>query len=75
MTNARCKFRVDSVNRRGSKWETISLITEYDDALPEDTKFSESTPYGKLTFELTNPALIGKFNPGEAYYLDLTPAK
>ncbi len=75
MPKARCKFRVQEVTRMGSggNMERIKLSAEYDPNDPDDTKFAEATPQGTLDFHLSNPALVGTFNPGEVYYLDLIP--
>ena len=78
MTKARCKFRVGSVVRSvgasaDSDYETIKLHAHYDPDDPEDTRFSRATPSGNLEFTLSNPNLLGKFRPGETYYLDLSP--
>ena len=74
MTKARCKFVVSLVSRSSSTFEEIKLEARYDpDLSEEDAAFSASTPSGTLTFSISNPKLIGKFNPGEAYYVDLTP--
>lgn len=50
----------------------IKLHTEYDPDDPEDTKFSTATPSGDMNFYLSNPRLIGKFKPGDTFYVDLT---
>ncbi len=43
------------------------------DGLDEDNTFAKFSPQGDLSITITNPALIGQFQPGEAYYLDFTP--
>jgi hypothetical protein len=44
----------------------------YDPTQPEDQRFAKATPSGSLTITVDNPALT--FEPGKAYYLDITPA-
>ena len=69
---ARCKFRVSKVD---PIWdgEMITLHTQYDPEDPEDTKFSAATPSGNMEFHLSNPNLVGTFQVGQVYYVDLTP--
>ena len=80
MPHARCKFKVVSVLMTGKEYgtedksaETITLSTHSEENEPEDTKFSAATPIGKLEFKLTNPNLLGQFQPGQSYYIDLVP--
>jgi len=42
---------------------------------PENKTFSEYTPSANVSIHISNPALIGTFNPGEEYYLDFTKAE
>ena len=73
MVLARCKFQVAEVtDQYGGADQTIRMHTIYDENDPEDTKFSSATPWGKFEFGLSNPHLIGKFEVGQVYYLDLT---
>lgn len=44
------------------------------DGLDEDNQFAKFSPSGSLTLTVANPALLGKFKPGEKYYLDFTKA-
>ena len=48
----------------------------YDDTgLDEDNTFAKFSPGAKLDINIANPALWGKFEVGEKYYLDFTPAE
>ena len=49
------------------------LLDNSPDATPEDQMFTKYTPTGDLSFTCQNPALSGKFLPGQVYYLDLVP--
>ena len=72
----RCKFRVESVTRFASAYEQIKLSAVYDDGISkENASFAASTPSGALEITVTNPAVIGKFVPGDYYYLDLIPVE
>ena len=41
----------------------------------ENNTYSRWTPNANLKMVITNPALFGKFNVGEEYYLDFTKAE
>lgn len=41
----------------------------------EDNTFARFSPSGELGLTITNPALRGKFAPGQKFYLDFTPAE
>jgi hypothetical protein len=79
----RCKFVVQEVTRQQwncadagqpKKWAErikLSAICSGDD--PESVSFSKATPQGEMTFTVSNPAVIGQFEPGDEVYLDLIP--
>ena len=84
MTQTRCKFQVSEVAR--VNWgrvgqekdapfiERIKLTAVYDDGLSkENASFASATPSGDLSFTVSNPRVIGTFEPGDYYYLDLIP--
>ena len=71
MPQTRCKFRVIE-NKRQQGSDVVTLCPEYSES-PEDRTFSATTPSGKLEINVTNRAVIGKFMPGDFYFLDLTP--
>ena len=74
MPRARCKFRITSVEKFEQS-ETIHLQAQYDPNDPEDTKFSEATPWGEFKAGISNPRLIGMFVLGDVYYVDLVPVE
>jgi hypothetical protein len=41
----------------------------------EDNTYARYTPSGDITLTVTNPDLAGKFTPGQALYVDFTPAE
>lgn len=45
-----------------------------DDGSDEDNSFARWTPLADLRMTITNPALIGKFQPGQTFYVDFTEA-
>lgn len=40
----------------------------------ENNQFSEATPSGRMTMQISNPAAKGFFESGKEYYLDFTKA-
>jgi hypothetical protein len=75
----RAKMQVESVQRfSGSevlKMRAVSKSTAYpSDGTDEDNTFAKWSPQGELTLTVTNPELHGKFNPGDKFYVDFTPA-
>lgn len=40
----------------------------------EDNTFARYTPFATLEIQIKNPDLIGKFKPGQKFYLDFTEA-
>ena len=75
MPTARCKFQVVKITKGLGEGELIDLSARYSEDDPEDTAFSRNTPDGHLIFHLSNPNLLGAFQPGEHYYVDLTPVE
>lgn len=77
MPKTRAKFRC--VGYTTTKWgpqadpsHAYEFQAQYDPDQPEDERFAKATPTGKLTITVDNPAV--SFEPGDAYYLDITPA-
>ena len=75
----RAKMKIETVNRREHAEDlTMTAVCRNDgypeDGSDEDNTFAKFTPTATLTMCITNPALFGKFNPGEKYYLDFTKA-
>lgn len=70
----RCKFRVESIEENyspGSK--KVALVTQYDQSLPEDGRFTRWTPSGRMEVVIDNPAAIAQLKVGGYVYVDLTP--
>ena len=80
-TKARCKFSVREVTKTAPfnvnepNPERIKMMAIGSGEVPEDAAFTKYTPSGELTFSLQNPALLGHFEPGQTYYLDLIPVE
>jgi hypothetical protein len=45
------------------------------DGSDEDNTFARFSPSGSLELFVANPALFGKFKPGQKFYLDFTLAE
>lgn len=43
------------------------------DGADEDNTFAKFTPSASLTMQILNPALLGQFKEGQAFYVDFTP--
>ncbi len=46
-----------------------------DDGSDEDNTYAKFSPSVSMDFHIANPALFGKFAPGDTFYVDFTPAK
>lgn len=79
MTAMRAKFQVTKVERHPScdnvHFTAIAKQAGYPaDGSDEDNTYAKFSPAAKCEITIANPALIGKLNPGEKYYVDFTPA-
>lgn len=45
------------------------------DGSDEDNTYAKFSPSAVFTITVANPALLGKYTPGEKYYVDFTPAE
>lgn len=74
----RAKFKCQSVTRTKSgtkEYQEVKLSAVYGgDKNSEDNQFSEATPSGTLIMVISNPAVLGFFEPDKNYYLDITTA-
>lgn len=80
MAMMRSKMKVRKVEKfEGSERLTLSAVCKSDgyppDGSDENNTFAKWTPTADLTMSVTNPALFGKINEGEEYYLDFTKAE
>lgn len=44
------------------------------DGSPENKEFFDLTPAGSISLATLNPEAFAQFEPGQAYYVDFTPA-
>lgn len=82
MTTMRAKMRVASVTKYGEPTSQVNLTfaavgksTGYPaDGSDEDNTFARYTPNASLQMSIQNPALLDKFEEGQKFYVDFTPA-
>lgn len=78
MSTMRAKLKVTSVEK-SQGCERLKFAAVYKDgAYPEggadeDNTFAMYTPQADLSMAITNPALLGQLEVGQAYYVDFTP--
>ncbi|MPW17890.1 hypothetical protein GCT13_13320 [Paraburkholderia sp. CNPSo 3157] len=76
----RAKMIVESVTRHHGgetlKFRAVpkSSAPYGEDGLDEDNTYAKFSPQADLSIFVANPALFGKFNPGDKFYVDFTPA-
>lgn len=76
--NVRAKFRCDrfvqhSSYQKGQQGQREYIFTaQCADEVEENKRFHKYTPNGSLSITVDNPAV--SFEPGQAYYLDFSPA-
>lgn len=80
MSHVRAKFFVRSVAQEASnagsaaQCGTVILVPVYGDS-PENKTWSQYTPQGEMKMTITNPKALAEFQPGQAFYIDFTPAE
>lgn len=83
MTTMRAKLKVTSVTKGPEGFDPHERLTfaavckdgSYtSDGSDEDNTFSKFTPQADLSMVIQNPALLGKFEVGQKFYVDFTPA-
>lgn len=78
MPAMRAKMRITKVEQfeGGSEkleFTAVSKSTAYPaDGSDEDNTYAKFSPTGSLTLTVANPALAGRFKPGQRFYLDFT---
>lgn len=85
-TPMRAKVRVSSVfPHRDEAGATLSEQVRFsgvsksgpypDDGSDEDNTFARWSPSVDMSFHIANPALFGKYTPGDTFYVDFTPVE
>lgn len=79
-TFMRAKMQVNKVERfPANDRVTLNAVcrsTPYpEDGSDEDNTYAKFSPAGELSLTIANPALLGKIEPGQKFYLDFTKAE
>lgn len=74
----RAKMQVNKIERFPTQdritCNAVCAKTYPEDGSDEDNTYAKFSPSGELTLTIANPALLGKIEPGQKFYLDFTPA-
>lgn len=78
MTTMRAKLKIASVTKTSEtceqlKFHGVAAKSYPADGADEDNTFAKFSPSVSLDITIMNPALIGKFEPGQTFYVDFTP--
>lgn len=76
----RAKAKLISVNKFENSeqliFNAVSKQTAYPaDGSDEDNTYAKFSPQAEFKLTVTNPELLGKFLPGEKYYVDFSLAE
>jgi hypothetical protein len=79
MATMRAKMQVQSVEKFTTSEKVTMLCVAKsgayrEDGSDEDNTFTKFSPSGSFTVQIANPALFGKINPGQEFYVDFTEA-
>ena len=79
MTTMRAKLKIQSVTKHeGGETLQFGAVCRSGgyppDGIDENNTFAKFTPSAELKMYIANPALLGQFEPGQAFYVDFTPA-
>lgn len=55
-------------------YKTVFLEPRYDQSIPEDVRFMQATPSGRMEMQIENPTALAEFVPGTSFYVDFTAA-
>lgn len=71
----RAKFTVAEVTQISTapNGRRIVLMPLYDTSIPDDRRFSDATPSGRMEMFVNNPAAIEQLPLGAKFYVDFTP--
>ena len=69
----RAKMVVTETKDAGGGSKAVTLECRYDETIPEDRRFFQYTPSGKLDMLISNTAVLAQMEPGAAFYVELTP--
>jgi hypothetical protein len=80
MPTMRAKLQIASVTKHSDtceqlKFHGVAAKSYPADGSDEDNTFAKFSPSVALDITITNPALIGQFEPGQRFYVDFIPAE
>ncbi len=80
MPAMRAKVKCDSVTTREGcemlEFLAVCKTGSYPaDGSDEDNTYAKYTPSASFKITVANPGLLGKFKPGQKYYVDFTEAE
>jgi len=73
--NLKAKFvcnAVKYIKYCGKKSEVIEAMPVYSTS-EENKTWSEATPSGSLSMTISNPSAFGALEPGQEFFIDITP--
>ncbi len=84
MTEMRAKLRLHHIDKRDAAhgyganetlhFHAVAASRYPEDGSDENNTFAKFSPSAMLQIQITNPALLGKFETGTEFYVDFTPA-
>lgn len=79
-TPMRAKLKVTEAHMRETydvvKFCAVSRSDSYpDDGSDENNTYAKFSPSASLEIHIANPALLGKYRPGDTFYVDFIPAE
>lgn len=71
----RAKFMVTEIRQHsyGGDARTVILAPQYDTSIPEDQRYAQATPSGRIEMYIDNPPALAALPIGKAFYVDFTP--
>lgn len=78
MNTTRCKFRLTEIrshksNVKAEEQKTYVFHAQYDPGIPDDKRFCQYTPNGRVDIVVTNPEAQEMFVHGADFYFDISP--
>lgn len=70
MSNMQAKLKVQYVIPSGDS--EVLIMAPVTTGSEENKSFAKWTPWGKLELGISNPNLLGTFNPGDEYLVNFT---
>lgn len=79
MSDMRAKLQLSHVEKHGTcevlNFHAVAAKSYPADGSDEDNTYAKYSPSATLKITVANPALFGKFAPGDKFYVDFTKAE